>query len=58
MKEGQTILSFSSCINFLPVQNGGRKRVPYVYTEFGEGVTTVKQNFISINLIPLGVLLR
>ena len=39
MKEGQTILSFSSCINFLPVQNGGRKRVPYVYTEFGEGVT-------------------
>ena len=33
-------------------------RVPYVHTEFGEGVTTVKQNFKYINLIPLGVLLR
>jgi hypothetical protein len=34
-------------------------RVPYVYTEFGEGVTVQLNNiFISINLIPLGVLLR
>ena len=33
--------------------------VPYVYTEFGEGVTVQLNNiFISINLILLGVLLR
>jgi hypothetical protein len=36
-----------------------KNRVPYVYTEFGEGVTVQLNNiFISINLIPLGVLLR
>jgi hypothetical protein len=36
-------------------------RVPYVHTEFGEGVTVQLNkilNFKYINLIPLGVLLR
>ena len=29
-------------------------RVPYVYSEFGEGVTTVKQNFYFHKFDPVG----